>query len=176
MSRVKKLADKYPQVLPHEIPLFKDQIEDFYKEIGFEEGYKNIDLFVDDISKTISSSPYHFFIVALDKDNKPLGYIWFYVDVNIVGQSYMNIEHDYIVPEHRNSLRGARIHKNLIERVIEASNRCNCVYTNTVVRNEKLKKSRERMGFKTVEYKMRFDGTGKDFVEQNPLFTQYVKS
>ncbi len=130
---------------------------------------------MDDIVETVRANPYQFFLVAVNDANKVLGYAWFYVDRNILGETYMSIEHDYIAPEIRESLGGARVHKKLLDHMVEVSKRCGCSYTNTVTRSEELKKSRERLGFKTIEYKMRFDGTGNDFIEKNPLFAQYVK-
>jgi len=175
-ERIVKAQDTYAVMLPHEIVLFKDQIKDFYKEIRFKEGCENIDLFVSEVIKTVASNHYQFFYVALDKDNKPLGFTWFWIGEDVMGQSYGKMEMDYIVPEIRDTLRGARVHKNLIQFVVNVGSRANVQYFKTAVRTQKLEASRKKLGFKSIEIHMTFEGNGADFIAQNPMFQQYSKS
>jgi hypothetical protein len=175
-QRVTKQRDTYVTLMPHEVPLLREQIKDFYQEINLVKAVENIDVFISDIVNTLKNNPYQFFYVALDPEGNLLGYHWFYIDRNILGECYAYVEQDYLIPEIRDTLRGARIHKNLLQFGLNIMQRCGGVRINTVVRSKKLEDSRRRLGFKSVEIRMTYEGSSEEFVGLNPLFAQYSKS
>ena len=166
----------YRQILPHEVGNILPFITNFYEEIGYSEGIENPKVFALQINQEMGRNPYSIIYICEDLQSNLQGYIWFRIDKNPIGQNYIAIEHDYIIPEHRGTLKEARIHRKFIDYVIEIGERCNSQYVNTVVRTEKLEKSRMKLGFKSVEIKMTYRGTAEDFRNDNPSFQKYYKS
>ena len=166
---------RYGQILPHELGLLTPLIKDFYKEIGYKEAMENPEPFLQEIIKDIAHNPYSIIYTCVDEDLRPHGYIYFKIERNPVGQGYVTIEHDYVITEHRETMKEARIQHEFINYVLEVGERCNCQYVNTAIKTEKLEKSRMKLGFKSVELKMTFRGTAQDFRNQNPSFQKYRK-
>lgn len=165
----------YGQIFPHELTVLAPLIVDFYKEIGFREAAENPEPFIREIYEEMSRNPYSIIYACLDRERKPQGYMWLRMDRNVLGQPFAVIEHDYVVPEHRGTLREARMHHQFIEYAIQVGERCGVQYTNTVVKTKRLEESRMKLGFKSVEIKMTFKGTAQDFRNQNPSFQKFGK-
>ncbi len=165
----------YGQIFPHELTALAPLIVDFYKEIGFKEAAENPEPFIREIFDEMSRNPYSIIYACLDAEQKPQGYMWLRIDRNVLQQPFAVIEQDYIIPEHRGTLREARMHHQFIEYAIQTGERCGVQYTNTVVRSKKLEESRMKLGFRSVEIKMTFKGTAQDFRNQNPSFMKTGK-
>lgn len=162
-------------ILPYELGVLAPLIIDFYKAINFIEGVQNPRPLINELCKEMMQNPLSIVYVCYDQQFRPHGYIWFRVDRNVWGQNYITIEHDYIIPEHRHTLREARIHRMFINYMIKIGEQFNTQYVNTSVRSRTLELSRHKLGFKSVEVKMTFRGTAQDFRNQNPSFQEYKK-
>lgn len=165
----------YGQIFPHELSALAPLIIDFYKEIGFKEAAETPGPFIQEIFEEMSKNPYSIIYACADENLVPQGYMWLRMDRNVLGQPFAVIEHDYVVPEHRGTLREARMHHQFIEYAIQVGERCGVQYTNTVVKTKRLEESRMKLGFKSVEIKMTFKGTAQDFRNQNPSFQKFGK-
>ena len=166
----------YRQIMPHEIEGLIPLIKDFYKAINYKEAAENPLPFIAQINREMVSNPYSIIYACVDQQLKPQGYMWFRVDVNPLGQKYIHIEHDYVIPELRKTFTEARIHREFINYVIEVADRNNTQYVTTCVRSTDLEKSRKKLGFKSVEVKMTFKGTAEDFRAENPSFYKFYKT
>lgn len=166
---------KYGQVLPHELTALIPLIVDFYRAIDYKEAVENPDPLIQQMYQEMQSNPYSIVYACVDADMKPHGYMWFKVERNPWGTPFIVIEHDYIIPEHRHTLTEARMHHKFIEYVVDIAERCGTQYVNTVVTSRNLEKSRHKLGFKSVEVKMRFDGGATEFRQHNPSFQKFGK-
>lgn len=165
----------YAPILPHELTVLVPLIKEFYKEIGYKEAVENPDPLIKEIFEELSGNPYSIIYACVNQSMVPQGYMWLRIDRNPWGAPFAVIEHDYIIPEHRGTLREARMHHRFIEYAIEVGERCGIQYVNTVVRTKRLEESRAKLGFKSVELKLTFRGTAQDFKNQNPSFQKYGK-
>lgn len=164
---------QFGAILPYEIGAIAPLIIDFYKEINFTEGVRNPRPLINEICKEMMQNPLSIVYVCYDTNFRPHGYIWFRVDRNVWGQNYITIEHDYIIPEHRHTLKEARIQRVFINHVIDVGRQVKSQYVNTSVRSRAMEKSRMKLGFKVVELKMTFRGDADEFERQNPSFQKY---
>lgn len=163
----------YGTIYPHELGVLAPLIQDFYKEIGFKEAADNPEPFIREIYNDLLKNPYSIIYACMDREMKPQGYMWLRIDRNVLQVPFAVIEQDYIIPEHRGTLREARMHHRFIEYAIQVGERCGVQYTNTVVRSKRLEESRAKLGFKSVELRLTFKGTAEDFRKQNPGFQKY---
>ena len=166
---------RYGQALPHELEALAPLIVDFCKEVKYEQAVTNPRPFIAQIYREMSTNPYSIFYVCVNENMQPQGYTWFKVEQNVWGESFVTIEHDYLLPEHRDSLRGARIHRQFINYIIEIGERCHTKRVSTHVKTKSLEASRMKLGFKPVELKMTFEGSAADFRNQNPSFMKVGK-
>lgn len=184
----------YGQILPHEIFTLKPLMSDFYRAIGMGKELEDTmpaviqsikdrasdpdDVFMPLINEAyneIKQNPYSIIYACVDNSLNFQGYMWFRVDINPYGISYITVEHDYVIPEHRGKLTEARIHDRFIAYVVEIAERCNVQYVNTLVRSKSLSDSRKKLGFVPVEQKMRFTGNAEDFKNRNLRFWKYSR-
>lgn len=166
---------RYGQVLPHELAAFAPLITDFYKEVDFKEAVENPAPLIQMMYNEMRENPYSIVYACVDKEMNPQGYIWFKVKRNPWGVPFVEIEHDYIIPDHRHTLTEARMHHRFIEYVVDIAERCEVQYVNTVVTNRRLELSRHKLGFKSIEVKMTFKGGASEFRAHNPSFQKYGK-
>lgn len=164
---------RYAQALPHELGRLVPLITAFYKEIGFTEAAEKPLFFIKEIQKEMFANPYSIFYVCVDENINPVGYMWFRIDRNPIGQAFVSIEHDYIIPELRKTYREGKIQRDFINYVIEIAERCDTQYVNAAVRTKELEKHWAKLGFKPIELKMTYKGTANDFKVQNPSFQEY---
>jgi len=123
------------------------------------------------IVQDLGSNPYSIFIGCVDGAGKPQGYIWVKVDHDVYrNDPYIEVVHDYVAPEMRETLAGARIHQRLLSHAVEVMNRCNCKYIKIKVPNKRLFESRKKLGFEAQSTNMIFRGTASEFRERNPMF------
>lgn len=166
---------RYAELLPHELEPLIPLIIDFYKDIKWEKAVKNPKPLIDDMFKTMNESPYSKVYVCVDENMVLQGYIWFRIDRDIWGDAYTVVEHNYIINEHRGTLREARIHRELVIHALETSERCKCKYVITHVRSKRLTQSRMKLGFKPVALEMVYMKTAEDFRKENPVFDRTKK-
>lgn len=167
------------KLMPHELVQIKSQMEDFYNMIDLPEAAQGIDKYIHAIRTDMERSPYQFVFVSVEgsgADERILGYVWFYIEVSVLGEPQAVFEHDYVIPEIRDTLKGARVHKELLDASLNIGQRCQVVRINTVVKSDKLLKSREKMGFEKTEQKLTFHGDVTSFRNHNPVFMSYIKS
>lgn len=166
---------RYGQALPHELSSLAPLIIEFFKEVKYTKAAEQPWPVINQMYREMSTNPYSIVYVCVDQDMKAHGYCWFKVERNVWNEPYINIEHDYVIAEHRNTMKEAHIHRDFIKYIIEIGERCGVQYVNTSVKTKKLEASRMKIGFKPVELKMTFTGGAKEFRDHNPSFQQYGK-
>ena len=151
-------------------------IIEFFKEVKYEKAAAQPWPVINEMYQEMQKNPYSIVYVCVDENMKPHGYCWFRVERNVWNEAYINIEHDYVIAEHRNTMKEAHIHRDFIKYIIEIGERCGVKRTNTAVKTKKLEASRMKLGFRPVEMKMTFEGTAADFRAQNPSFQEFKKA
>jgi hypothetical protein len=165
----------YGQIFPHELSALAPLIIDFYKEIGFKEAAETPGPFIQEIFEEMSKNPYSIIYACADRDMEPQGYLWLRVDRDLLQRPFTVIEHDYIIPEHRGTLREATIHRQFIEFVVQTGERCRVQYMTGHVRTKKLEEHWIKLGFRSIAVRMEFKGNMTDFRERNLGFQQFGK-
>lgn len=159
--------------MPHELQALAPLITDFFKAVGYTKAAEKPWPVINEIYQEMLKNRYSIVYVCVDQDMTPQGYCWFRVDRNVWNEAFITIEHDYIIAEHRHTMREAKIHRAFIEYIIEIGERCNTQYVNTSVRTPELEQSRKKLGFEAVELKLTFNGDAIRFRERNPSFQKY---
>ena len=165
----------YAQALPHEIQSLTPLIIDFFRDINWQKAVDDPWPLIKQMNLEMVKNPYSIVYVCYDDDKKLHGYIWFQIDRDPWGDNFVFIKHNYIINEHRKTLREARIHREFLIYAIETGERCNVQYAETVVRSKRLEASRMKLGFVPFELGLRFIGTAEDFRVKNPAFRRRKK-
>lgn len=162
---------RYGQVLPHEVWAFAECIKDYCRILRAD--FTDLDHanLMRAILQDLGANPYSIFIGCVDDAGKPQGYMWFRITHDVYrNDPYLEVEHDYVAPEIRDTMAGARIHRMLLSNTLDVMNRCGCKYVKIKVPNRKLFDSRKKLGFEAQSTNMIFRGTAADFRERNPMF------
>ena len=162
---------RYGQILPHEVWAFAECVKGFCHILRPD--FTDLDHanLMKAIHNEMASNPYSVFIGCVDEAGKPQGHMWIRIEPDVYrNDPYVDVVHDYVVPEIRDSLAGARVHRGLLAHALEIMNRCNCKYIKIRVPNKRLFDSRKKLGFEAQSTNMIFRGTAQEFRERNPMF------